>query len=99
MPKSTTLRSTKSRTATVSAEAPTPRTEIQALPSIQGRDGAPPDGAIAERRLPTHEEIAARAYSISEARRQRGEDGDEMSDWLHAEAELLGGTSTNAPTS
>jgi hypothetical protein len=42
-------------------------------------------------RLPSHEEIAARAYCISEARRKTGELGDELSDWFQAEAEILRG--------
>jgi hypothetical protein len=45
------------------------------------------------RALPDHTEISARAYSISERRRQNGETGDEMSDWLQAEAEILAGRS------
>ncbi len=57
-----------------------------------------PAGALLERHLPTHEEIAARAYAISEARRQMGQGGDEMSDWLNAEAELLGSTNGGART-
>jgi hypothetical protein len=43
-----------------------------------------------ERRLPTHDEIAVRAFHLSERRRQAGEPGDEMGDWLQAEAELVG---------
>jgi hypothetical protein len=39
--------------------------------------------------LPDHAEIATRAYCISEARRQNGQPGDEMSDWLRAEADIL----------
>lgn len=46
------------------------------------------DGS-APRVLPSHEEIAARAYVLSEERKRIGLEGDEMSDWFRAEAELL----------
>jgi hypothetical protein len=36
------------------------------------------------------EAIRARAYEISVARRQNGDEGDELSDWLQAEQELSG---------
>ncbi len=38
----------------------------------------------------TQEEIALRAYFVSEKRRANGLPGDEHSDWLEAERQLLG---------
>lgn len=37
--------------------------------------------------MPSHEEIAARAYALYEAR--GASDGDDLNDWLEAEHELL----------
>jgi hypothetical protein len=37
--------------------------------------------------MPSHEEIAARAYALYEAR--GANDGDDLNDWLEAEHELL----------
>lgn len=42
----------------------------------------------AEMRVPTHEEIAALAYSYWEARGFKG--GSDVEDWLRAERELTG---------
>ena len=52
--------------------------EVTAPPPASGR-------AVAEAE-PTHEEIAGRAYQLFLAR--GGENGQNVSDWLHAEAEL-----------
>src|SRR5438045_9378099 len=102
MPKTSALRPSKPRsTNPLPTELSAPRQEIK---NLAGRDGSS-DGAVAPktvipaRRLPTPEEIAARAYSSSEARRQSGQDGDELSDWLNAEAQLLGRSTEGAPTS
>jgi hypothetical protein len=39
--------------------------------------------------LPPQEAIAARAFMLSEERQRTGREGDELSDWLQAEAELI----------
>ncbi len=39
--------------------------------------------------VPTHEEIAIRAYLISENRQRYGIMGNEVDDWAQAQAELL----------
>jgi hypothetical protein len=57
--------------------------------SLDGAIEAESNGSSQLRRLPAEAEIAARAYCISEARRKTGQQGDELSDWLQAEAELL----------
>jgi hypothetical protein len=50
--------------------------------------------AIESGLVPTHDEIAARAYALYE---QRGAaDGSDVEDWLAAERELLGGRSERA---
>jgi hypothetical protein len=41
-----------------------------------------------------HEEICRRAYELYEARGR--EDGHDMDDWLHAEAEIIGTTAVKA---
>jgi hypothetical protein len=46
-----------------------------------------PTSVPAMRRMPTHEEIAARAYSFWEARGFQG--GSPQDDWFRAERELL----------
>jgi len=38
---------------------------------------------------PTEEQIAMRAYFISEERRQTGRSGDHLSDWRDAEQQLI----------
>ena len=44
--------------------------------------------AVVSARLPTHEEIAQRAFELYVARGHA--DGTDVSDWLHAERELAG---------
>jgi hypothetical protein len=58
---------------------------------VQGRKGSAGGArrkASAERKPPSHEEIARRAHEIAEAR--GGEPGHELEDWLQAEKELVG---------
>lgn len=92
MPKTTVLRSAKARSVRPASPqtASDPDIALVARQSEdESNDGAPTLSEL-ERRLPSHEEICTRAYLLSERRKQAGEPGDEMSDWLQAEAELLG---------
>jgi hypothetical protein len=73
------------------------------LPEAQGEEVPVTDGSLdgaieddeetdaAIGAYPTHEDIAMRAYAISEARRENRARGDELSDWLRAEEELMRG--------
>lgn len=89
MPKSTI--SSKKR-VTDSAVGPKP-SRAAAVPTTDGSlDGATDLGNEPEPNLvvlPDHEEIASRAYALSTQRRENGLPGDEMSDWLQAEREIL----------
>ena len=48
-----------------------------------------------EKKVPTHEEIAARAFEIYLKR--GGESGGELEDWLAAEKELIESRETDVP--
>jgi len=89
MPKTAPLRPSKTRSV---GQNPANRVSGPDITVAAFRsDGVAPSPTISEleRRLPTNEEIAVRAFQISEQRRQEGEPGDEISDWLRAEAELM----------
>ena len=92
MPKTTVLRSAKARSIRPAnpQTASNPEVAFVARPTEDSVDGTAPTLSEQERRLPSHEEICTRAYLLSERRKHGGEPGDEMSDWLQAEAELLG---------
>jgi hypothetical protein len=62
-----------------------PDTVTQELTSQSSAEAAEPIGSGTD-------EIALRAYYLGERRRSEGRDGDEVSDWLQAENELLGST-------
>lgn len=86
MPK-TTIKPSKSR----NAQNHSASNRATTLPSMDGETFSPSfDGSTPAdtRPLPTHEQIAARAYEIAQDRQRLGQGGDEMSDWLQAEAEL-----------
>lgn len=91
MPKSALASKTRTSTSLVpQSKASRPAAE---LPVTDGSlDGAlEPEGAAEPtfRVLPAHEEIAQRAYAIAQSRSESGQPGDDLSDWLQAEREIL----------
>jgi len=70
-----------------------PQTKRLAATGLNGRPKEPfavPDADLAARSdSPSFEQIRLRAYEIFEAR--GGRDGNELSDWLEAEKQLLKG--------
>ena len=48
-----------------------------------------PSNAVAKKATPSQEQIALRAYFISERRQQLGWEGDHLSDWREAEQQLI----------
>jgi hypothetical protein len=77
------------------------RTASSAVPakkSVQSKSASTPGGNIASAKnksqkkaiaQPSNEQVALRAYFIGERRRTLGIHGDETSDWVAAEQELL----------
>ena len=61
-----------------------PAQSVSERPQPKARGAAQVQTAIA----PSHDEIAARAFELYLQRGGGGGDGDEMNDWLSAEAEL-----------
>jgi hypothetical protein len=55
-------------------------------PTSRSRNPPPAPAAALASRVPTHEEIARRAFELYVARGQ--DDGSELSDWLRAQSEL-----------
>jgi len=94
MPKTTVLRTAKARSIRPANPQTAPDPDVALVARQMERTEREPETAPSlaelERHLPSHEEISTRAYLLSERRRMAGEPGDEMSDWLQAEAELLG---------
>ena len=91
MPKSSTVSSAKPRstrptaiTPSAGRGEPTPVIDDSLDGSLEVAPSSTP-----LRLLPSHEAVAQRAYLLSERRRVSGLPGDEMSDWLQAEAELV----------
>lgn len=81
--KATRARSTqpsKPADASVTTETPTERKLTRKRPMAPLILRAP--------RQPTHQEIAERAFELFE--RRSGDDGDDTTDWLKAESDLLG---------
>jgi hypothetical protein len=58
----------------------------ETIASMQDEPGLPSEVAFDDEPGPTPEEIAARAYSLYEAR--GGQDGYDVEDWLEAERDL-----------
>jgi len=78
-----------SLTPSQSAASPT----VPARKSVQRKAGANPSTKSKSRKKvvaqPSAEQVALRAYFIGERRRNLGMPGDETSDWVAAEREIL----------
>ena len=67
-------------------------TSVPAKKSVQRKAGAPSTKTKTRKTIdaqPSNEQIALRAYFIGERRRNLGIPGDETSDWVEAEREIL----------
>ena len=67
-------------------------TSVPAKKSVQRKAGVPSSKSKARKTIdaqPSNEQVALRAYFIGERRRNLGIPGDETSDWVEAEREIL----------
>ena len=82
----------------ITPSQPAASTSVPAKKSVQRKAGSPPitkatAGKSKARKniaaQPSNEQVALRAYFIGERRRNLGIPGDETSDWVEAEREIL----------
>jgi hypothetical protein len=89
-----TKKTTTKKTDTPAKRAAKPAAAIKLAttgkPAAKRKPAAPKQTASKAAKTPafTHEDIAMRAYFVSENRRAAGLPGDEHSDWLEAERQL-----------